>query len=384
MMIAVLELSLFVAALAAAIVRFAGRHFARPFSVAAALLSGTAVFQIVSLLLLIPRSAHSWFAAVNAAVYAVAAALLLKAARRTAPVSIRERPTQHASLLAATWAFLGLWFALPIGVAAWKFGGSVFENLPAIYGVTWGVLLVLSGMGQIQNKRSLASLSIHEWLTAPLLLAAALTAIYLFLRAYYEIVAGDEFRTVTGADFALRYFIRSAYAAVRLLLFFAGFELVRRLGGGRFGRIAGWSGILLAVCFASFVLVELVLLSENAESAMTFTSVLGVLHVVFWTGFLGVWSAMPVKDFRDDAVRRASSAAVVVPGEPAEQLWLGVVSTVCGAAICAWQLYEVNQGDRLTVWVVGIIPVPVIVPGVAMLLIGGFLLVVAFARSFKK
>jgi|KBSSwiStaDraftv2_1062776.scaffolds.fasta_scaffold374078_2 hypothetical protein len=51
---------------------------------------------------------------------------------------------------------------------------------------------------------------------------------------------------------------------------------------------------------------------------------------------------------------------------------IAVLVIVVGALICAWQLYEVGHTKHLTFWIVGCIPLPIILLGIVLLL-GGLL-----------
>jgi len=62
---------------------------------------------------------------------------------------------------------------------------------------------------------------------------------------------------------------------------------------------------------------------------------------------------------------KLAEAALSRPFVMDETRWGGVVAMVTGALICGWQLYEVSTGDHLTVWIIGFIPVPVILLGSA-------------------
>jgi hypothetical protein len=57
--------------------------------------------------------------------------------------------------------------------------------------------------------------------------------------------------------------------------------------------------------------------------------------------------------------------------------WTGLGMVVVGAGICAWQVYETRAGTSLTFWIIGFIPLPVIVLGI-LLVLGGL---VAFIRG---
>jgi len=48
----------------------------------------------------------------------------------------------------------------------------------------------------------------------------------------------------------------------------------------------------------------------------------------------------------------------------------GLVAIVIGGLICAWQMYEVNHTNHFTLWVIGFIPLPVIVLGILFVLGG--------------
>jgi hypothetical protein len=50
--------------------------------------------------------------------------------------------------------------------------------------------------------------------------------------------------------------------------------------------------------------------------------------------------------------------------------WTGFASLILGVAFCAWQLYEVQIVDHFTVWMIGFIPIPVIVLGFILILTG--------------
>jgi len=56
----------------------------------------------------------------------------------------------------------------------------------------------------------------------------------------------------------------------------------------------------------------------------------------------------------------------------------GIVGILVGGLICAWQIYEVNTGSSFTFWVIGFIPLPVIVLG-GLFVLGGL---VALVSSF--
>lgn len=58
----------------------------------------------------------------------------------------------------------------------------------------------------------------------------------------------------------------------------------------------------------------------------------------------------------------------------------GLVAVVAGGLICAWQIYEVNNTNHFTLWVIGCIPLPVIVLGI-LLVLGGLLALVVGGKK---
>jgi hypothetical protein len=61
----------------------------------------------------------------------------------------------------------------------------------------------------------------------------------------------------------------------------------------------------------------------------------------------------------------------------------GVVNLILGGLICLWQFYELNSTNHFTFWIIGFIPLPVIVLGVILVVVGlwGIL---GIGLSFRK
>ena len=51
---------------------------------------------------------------------------------------------------------------------------------------------------------------------------------------------------------------------------------------------------------------------------------------------------------------------------------IAVLVIVVGALICAWQIYEVKHTKHLTFWIIGCLPLPIILLGI-VLLVGGLI-----------
>jgi hypothetical protein len=47
-----------------------------------------------------------------------------------------------------------------------------------------------------------------------------------------------------------------------------------------------------------------------------------------------------------------------------------VFGIVMGALICAWQVYEVKHKKHFTFWIVGCVPLPIVLLGIVLLLGG--------------
>lgn len=48
----------------------------------------------------------------------------------------------------------------------------------------------------------------------------------------------------------------------------------------------------------------------------------------------------------------------------------GLIAMIIGGLICIWQIFEFTKADSFTMWIIGCIPLPVIVIGIIFLLGG--------------
>ena len=131
------------------------------------------------------------------------------------------------------------------------------------------------------------------------------------------------------------------------------------------------SGVVLCPVLGSF----LVLTALTSLSKFHLLWILALLALVErQVGNSLLEADSPPDESIRESTHRDSTQGVSPPGnrrwEMDEARWAGIAAIFMGALICAWQMYEVDAGDGFTVWIVWMIPLPVIVLGILFVLAG--------------
>lgn len=262
------------------------------------------------------------------------------------------KKSKAASLIALASVIAVLLALLSTSIVAVAKGGSEFLGGAAVTAfwvtVVVGVLAIFGNYtGYAPEKSPLGSL-----LGGIVLIGIFLFALILCVRSIWTLSHGSwavvSHRTVTFL--AALAFLGCASAVLR-----------------RFPR--KWFGVCAVSGFSLLAGIQLAVFASAAAHLTIpgFSAIAPLASFLAWCAILAFLLAVPRTEM--------ASFAACAGFRMTDARWGAVGVIVAGLLICAWQMYEVQGGDHLTLWMIGLLPLPVIVLGVLAILGGVIALV---------